>query len=200
MINILVAHDAEGRPFRDHYGLDETRQGELTLFCNASVRLLVTGEGAERVGQSLSALWRTLVQPQRDQWLNFGVAGSRELGVGTLVIAGRVHSAETAVDAVGEQDSVTTMRFNLPVVSCLSVAALSRHYPQHGIVDMEAATITGFLDINNALDQVTVLKLVSDCPGKPPSDRGALRALISSAASGVCEVSDMILVRQHIES
>ena len=199
MINILVAHHAEGKPFRDHYALEMTDLGDLRLFCNDVVRLLITGEGATPVGESLSTLWQTLDQPRYDQWLNYGVAGSAELDVGTLVIVDKVHAAERTINASGEQTVETALRLDVPAASCTSVNEMTRQYSEHGVMDMEAATIADFLDVNGALERLTVLKLVSDCPGTPLPARGALHALINSSADEVCRVSDMILSLQQSE-
>ncbi len=139
MINIVVAWMAEARPLIDRYRLKPlSRKSGFRIYRNGDIRLIVAGQG--KVAAAAATAWlQALLKPeQRACWLNVGIAGQRDLPIGTAIEGCRVSDLGS-----GRYWLLPDSETGLPALDIVTVDAPDPEYQQDAVMDMEAS---GFVE------------------------------------------------------
>jgi hypothetical protein len=181
-VTIVCALPSEAAPLVEAFRLRCVRERPFRLHAGSDgVRLVVSGMGGHAAATAVGFAAGIAPPAARDVWLNVGIAGHRELPLGTAVLAHKVALAATS------QAWYPTLLFDAPCPSA-SVTTFAHpvsDYPADTCCDMEAA---GFMAAATAVaggDLVHVVKVVSDnaAHGLEALDRAAIRRLIAGRTS-----------------
>jgi hypothetical protein len=135
MINLVMALQSEARPFVDHFRLQKQNHTRgFSVYDRDGLRLIVTGIGKRAVREACQYL-HALGGSSLQGWLNVGIAGHRDLAVGTGVRAARIIDHESGdvwhpspiVPIPGITKTVCTLEEPDP------------DYPLDNVYDMEAS-------------------------------------------------------------
>jgi hypothetical protein len=195
MLNLLVAHHAEAVPFIERYGLTRVADSNPVKYLkNGSVRLLITGQGKDRCRAALLGFIEQVPHSDQDRWLNFGVAGSSQFSLGSLVRGASLMGSEGAALALMDWPTQEGDQ-RLPDSVIRTAKQPERMYKQDGVFDMEAAELYALLGQHNCHERFWALKLVTDGPTQPvdKSTRRATIDLINIKASAITSQSDIFL-------
>ena len=183
MINFVVALASEARPLIERYKLSLLRQASgFRIYAADTVRLVVTGVG--KVNAAAGTAYLAGFAPDLDQaWLNIGVAGHRNLDVGTATYALKVTDQATsrnwyppqAVDIPGVGAHITT--YDTPMVS----------YPAELVCEMEASAYYSVATRFSSGEVVQCYKIISDNKSSSVSKvtAGAVTSLVSDHVEAI---------------
>ncbi|MFQ6615777.1 MAG: spore photoproduct lyase family protein [Fidelibacterota bacterium] len=160
-LNIVAALLPEAEPLIRRFNLTKSDdRSPLPIYTNPSetVRLVVSGVGAESAGEAVSILASRTGSPDRTVWLNVGIAGHRDFPVGTPVLARRI------------TDSITGRSWDLPgsvVLPCRSTSVTTVNepletFPNGDVFEMEASGFYAAACQVATPDRIQVLKIISD--------------------------------------
>lgn len=160
-LNIVTALPAEAEPLIARFLLKKYSNGpSVPLFSNPSgtIRLAVSGVGKKRAQEAVSALADCTPSPDRSIWINAGIAGHRDLPVGTPVLAGRIKD-----EATGQSWDLDPP-FDPPcrIASVTTVERPVETFHNGDVYDMEAS---GFYSAASRIaprERVHVIKIISD--------------------------------------
>lgn len=188
MIHILVALRSEARPLVRHLGLEALPGGIAgrPAFTGRELLLVVTGLGKAGADRMVEELSRRSEFDSTVGWLNVGIAGHRDLPLGTCVLANEIR--ESASEHLWEVR--IPFRSSLPQVPVWTVDRPETEFSGNAAYDMEAS---GFYSAACRITQpglVQVLKVVSDNHGDDPTHLTSTRVeeLISAACPRVSEL------------
>ncbi len=194
MINLVVALQSEARPFIDYFRLqrhDHTR-GQ-SVYLRDHLRLVVTGIGkhaARRACEYLHALGGSSLHG----WLNVGIAGHRDLAVGTGVRATRIID-----DANGDVWHPSPL-VPIPGIAktICTLDAPESDYPLDQVYDMEASAYFGVAAGFGAGALVQCYKIIADnrISGigaiNPPMVTALLEKHVAAVANATALLTDQI--------
>ena len=159
MILVVTALTAEARPLVAHFQLERVPELEpLSIFRGPDLALAVSGVGKEAAAMAVDQLARVVPSGRPAAWLNLGVAGHRQLEVGTAVMA----------QAVTDGNSGQVFRLSPPpevhleVGEVRTVTHVETQYDSDSLYDMEAAAFCQRAVTYTPAELVQVLKIVSD--------------------------------------
>ena len=157
MIHLVTAFSAETNPLIRHFQLKQTQLKPFRIFENQSIRLIVSGIGKDNSKKAVSFLHELfcphpnpLPQGEGEVWINIGIAGHRDLPVGTGILAHKVEDEETQKSWYPQ----VLFEPSFPTGSFLTVEQPESHYLEGHVYDMEAS---GFYE---AALQYSILELV----------------------------------------
>ncbi len=158
MINLVMALQSEARPFVDHFLLQtQNHTCGFPVYCRDGLRLIVTGIGkcaARAACEYLHATGGCAVQG----WLNVGIAGHRDLAVGTGVRANRI--IDLASGNVWHPSPIVP----IPGIS-KTICTLEEpdpDYPLDAVYDMEASAYYAAAARCGASALIQCYKIISD--------------------------------------
>lgn len=195
MLNLLVAHHAEAMPFIERYRLTRVADSNpMKYLQNESVRLLIVGQGNDKCRASLLQFIKQVPHSDQDRWLNFGIAGSSQFSLGSLVRGASLMGAGSRALALVDWPTQEGDQ-KLPDSVIRTVKQSERFYKQAGVYDMEAAELHALLREHNCHERFWVLKLVSDGPTQPADQfkQRAIIDLITKKALVIASQSDILL-------
>ncbi len=194
MINLVVALQSEARPFVDHFRLrKQNHTRRYAVYCGDGLRLMVTGIGKCAVREACQYL-NTLGGHLMQGWLNVGIAGHRDLAVGTGVRATRIidhasgdvwHPSPT-VPIPGIAKTICTLEQPDP------------DYPMDTVYDMEASAYYAAAAQFGAGVLIQCYKIISDnrIAGldaiDPPMVTELLEQHVEPVASALTALADRI--------
>jgi len=190
VLNIITAFEAEAVPFIEGFSLrHESISSQHSIFTGAEIRLGVSGMGYKNsYGMTNYFLSKSGSAPTN--WLNFGIAGSAGSEIGDLVLAQTVtHQTSNRTWNLDDHNQIALARINV-----CSVVAPQKIFPDNDVYDMEAAGMVSALAEHKMLNNVFVVKLISDGPDNPVNNlsKKNIRHLIQSAKSDILEVVQQI--------
>lgn len=195
MLNLLVAHHAEAVPFIERYRLSK-RSGDNhpDYFENASIRLLITGQGEDRSRVSTTRFCQSAPVSRGEGWLNFGLAGSSTFSVGTLTRGYAVTRSGDNNLALAKWPTMPSDQ-SLPEVLIRSTHDPEQRYLDSGVYDMEAFALYDVLSGHHHQSKFWICKLVSDGPDRPLTNlnKRDLGRLIQKKAQSITVQSDILL-------
>lgn len=195
MLNLLVAHHAEAVPFIERYELIQVADLKPVKYLkNESVRLLIVGQGKDKCRASLLHFINQIPYSERDRWLNFGIAGSSQVSLGSLIRGASLMGSESEALALTDWPTREGDQ-KLPDSLIRTVKQPERIYKQAGVYDMEAAELYALLREHNCQERFWVFKLVTDGPTQP-LDKLTQREiidLIRKKALAITNQSDILL-------
>ena len=159
MIYVAVALDAEARPLIAHFQLEKSDALDpLSVYRRSDLALIVAGVGKDSMASSVAALAKAIPSDESSAWLNMGVAGHRDYGIGTVVLAGQVTDEET-----GTLYQLSPLAdLHLQTCEVRTVAHVETRYETEAVYDMEAAAFCQQTADLTSPELIQVLKIVSD--------------------------------------
>jgi adenosylhomocysteine nucleosidase len=167
MINIVTALACEANPIIQHYRLKISAQaGGFPVYRNESIALIISGMGRYAAASAVGYL-QALLTPMEDRmpgnavphtWLNVGIAGHKNMDIGTALLAHRVS------DEGAEQSYYPCFTFDLPCTSAevISVAQAETRYTTDAAYDMEAVGFCAAASRFSSFELIHCLKIISD--------------------------------------
>lgn len=164
MLNLVVALPAEAAPMIDRWALRPAASSSpYRLYEADDRRLIVTGAGRNASTLAASFLAGHCGVRGVEGWLNVGIAGSAGHPVGTAILAHKVVD-----DTTGEiYYPAITFRPPCPTAVVQTLNRVERRYAGSDAYEMEASGFCLAASRFACLEQVQVLKLISDGPESP---------------------------------
>lgn len=159
MVNIICALSHEARPLIAHFRLKQNGlPGLYASYHNAGISLTVTGPGRMAAAAGTSFAGGHYHKQEDGVWLNLGIAGHRDLPVGTPVLADRI------TDAIDNRTWRPCFRFpsRLAALPLTTVDQPMTDYRENVMYDMEAAGFYRSASQFAATDRIHCLKIISD--------------------------------------
>ncbi len=188
--HIIVALPCEARPFIDYYRLHGVLDFPgFRCYVGDDVRLLVTGVGKVAAAAAVGACQGYFRNAPHQVWLNVGVAGHRELSLGSTVLAGKI------TDQATQRSWYPPLLCNvdLPVQEVCTVDVPETAYRDAMVYEMEAsgfyATATHFA----TAELVQCIKVISDNSEQGVS--GVHAAQVQALLAAQVPVIDALLAR-----
>jgi len=130
-----------------------------------SLAILLSGVGAKAVPSAVQ--WAKTTLPKLEAWLNVGVAGHKNLALGSMRV---IHSVKASAieNQSSKHSSHPHIHFRsvngekLSFASVQSVNEPSSDYPDDSLIDMEAAVFIGAVRKFASLEAIQLIKVVSD--------------------------------------
>ena len=195
MLIWMCALHCEAKPLIDHYQLQKSnRHRGFDLYQRPDISCIVSGVGALRMAAATAWTAAIVGKDETRCWINLGIAGHRELEVGSLVLANHISMAEQSRNYSLTVDKPTILR-SYPLESYLQQQS---GYPQHAMVDMEGYafihTASGFTDIQWCQS----LKVISDNDLSPAHrDKQRISELIAGNMKQISKfATDLCLATQ----
>ncbi len=163
-IHLVVALPAEAKPLNRHFGLRrDNQEGPYPVFRNGHLNLLISGTGKAAAAKATQWLHGAGVSYPRTGWINLGIAGHIKRPIGMAVIASHI------VDNEDGREWATKLLSPLPCDTdkVITLERQTEHYPDEGVIDMEAAGFYPEACHHTSPDRVFCLKIISDNLNNP---------------------------------
>lgn len=159
-INLVTALIAEAKPLIDSFELKRLQPiGPLPLYHSSDIHLVVAGLGADSISNGVAYLAEMTPPGSKPVWLNFGICGHGTLDVGELIVI------DTAVDQCGASRKLNShSKTSLQHGPLTCVSQPQTVYQAQMAYDMESAGFLSSMISITTLDDVHILKIVSDNP------------------------------------
>jgi len=160
LITLVCALPSEARPLLEHYRLAQVNEKPFRVFANAalSLRLVVSGIGVEACATAVGFCAGLQTNRPSDIWVNIGVAGHRDLDIGSVALGARI-----------QRDGASKNWYpgflfdtHIPVSEVVSFNEPVQDYPAGTLCDMEAAGFMAAASRVGNTDLIQVCKIVSD--------------------------------------
>ncbi len=159
MINIVVALVVESKPLIEHFALEESSRARgFRVYEGDAARLVVTGVGKQACAAGSAYLGGYANSHPDEAWLNVGIAGHRDLGVGSGVHALRI--TDVASGRSWYPPQVLAMPGEGKTV--LSVDRPQLEYVDDAAYDMEASAFYATAVRFSISELVQCYKVISD--------------------------------------
>jgi hypothetical protein len=194
MINLVMALQSEARPFVNHFRLRKLNHTRgFSIYCRENLKLIVSGIGKRAVREACECL-RALDGSPVQGWLNVGIAGHRDLAVGTGVRATRI--IDHATGDVRHPSPIARMPGIAKTVCTLEEP--DPDYPLDTVYDMEASAYYAAAAQSGSGALVQCYKIISDnrMSGleavNPPMVTALLDQHVEPVATAVTVLADRI--------
>jgi len=194
-MNFVVALKAEATPLIECFKLaKESAPSPFPLFASDRHRLVLSGVGKELSAKATSYLSDRFPQPNQ-AWLNFGLAGHGNLGLGTAFLANRI------LDEGGENAFYPTQLLDHDLESSALQTCSSpiSDYPGPIGYDMESSAFCASASLVSIRELIQVVKVVSDNPDHPVGsfDRSSVGTLIESSLPTILPLIEQLEELAH---
>lgn len=159
MINIVIALACEAKSLIQHYNLQlQSSESGFRIYQNQDMHLIVCGVGKTSVAAACDHLHSLNKQYEAAAWLNVGIAGQRDLALGSPVVAHKI------TDAASQQYWFPTLLFKPPcdTLEIITVDEPIQQYSGHYVYDMEASAFYITANRYAPSELVHSLKIISD--------------------------------------
>jgi nucleoside phosphorylase len=198
VVNIMVALPDEARPLIECYALVRTSQGEpFRVYENPGrgLRLIVTGLGKMTAAAAAGYLFALGGNRRDEAWLNAGIAGHRDLPLGTPCLAHEV--VDRASETSWYLPSVLDVACPTDRIYCVDQPETV--YADGGLYDMESAGVVATCTRFAASELVQFVKIVSDNRDSPVAEPPRTRRAKCRAGKMVREfVDDQLTVIDEV--
>ena len=158
MINLLVALQVEAKPIARHFGLNgKPAVAGFRRYGNPEINLLVTGVGPVAMASGATLLGMEC-RDSPAAWVNIGIAGHRQLPVGTTLLASKITDQPSGLCWYPPQ----VVAAAIPRAELITVAQPPPEYPMEAAVEMEASGFYPTACRFATGELVQCLKVVSD--------------------------------------
>lgn len=172
-LRLVVALEAEARPFKVHFNLarDPEDRGEFKIYRQGEVALVVSGPGKVAAAAATAYLHLAAGAEVDAVWLNVGIAGHGEREVGESVVAHKVS------DRARGESWYPPWVFEPPCesVEVVTVDGVERAYGGDACYEMEASGFLSTAQRFASAELVHCLKIISDGPTTSPESLTAKR-------------------------
>ena len=158
---IITALKSEAKPIIDYYGLEFSGLSNFPLYKNDNFTLLITGVGRKNVSNVLNFFFQKH-KVIKNHIINIGISGGKkgDCSIGQLFLINKVSGEKSKLSFnLGSQHS-----FNLQnnEITTVLKPIVDNNFNGEGLVDMEAYEICKTVNNYEGLDQLFILKIVSD--------------------------------------
>jgi adenosylhomocysteine nucleosidase len=179
MLNLVAALPAEAAPLVDRWRLRPvTSSFPYPLYEADHVRLIVSGAGRNAAILATAFLAGHCGARREEGWINVGIAGSAGHPVGTAILAHKV------VTDTPDETYYPAISFRPPCATAVvhTVDRVEREYADSDAYEMEASGFCLAASRFASLEQVQVLKIISDGPESDPEQisKSVVRDLIAT--------------------
>lgn len=192
MIHIICALKCEATPLLQHFGLQHCGgENQFRSYANdqAGISLTVTGVGKINAAAATMHAIHYFKARAQDVWLNIGIAGHRDLPLGSIRLANRI------MDAATGEVWYPQILLRTPLSSCTltTVDAPATNYGD-AMVDMEAAGFYAIACRIGTVEMIHCLKLISDNEQSPPAGLRAkeISVLIADKISDIEDIAGQL--------
>lgn len=177
MLVWMCALHCEAKPLIDFYRLKKSANtGKFDLYKNGKTYCIVSGIGAFKMAAATA--WAADQRRQQDSpsWINLGIAGHKNLAIGSTVLARKISSQETAASYY----PITDICHDFHSHEVISFPATQADYPESAVCDMEAYAFIQTAAQYSPLSNCHSIKVISDNSDSPAHrDKARLSALIA---------------------
>ena len=159
-INFVVAHKLEAKPLIRHFNLKAYTEKPYVIFKNKNgIRLIISGMGASNASNAVRYI--SELRGNRfgysEGWINVGIAGHRDLELGTCFLVNKISSKKTkevyypslSIEAKNTEGLITVDR-------------PEKLYADDEAYDMEAAGFFKAASMCSELELINTIKVISD--------------------------------------
>ena len=159
-INFVVAHKLEAKPLIRHFNLKAYTEKPYVIFENKNgIRLIISGMGASNASNAVRYI--SELRGNRfgysEGWINVGIAGHRDLELGTCFLVNKISSKKTkevyypslSIEAKNTEGLITVDR-------------PEKLYADDEAYDMEAAGFFKAASMCSELELINTIKVISD--------------------------------------
>ena len=194
-ITVICALPSEAAPLVEHWQLRLTRAQPFQLWQHAQRQVLVSGVGSHACAAAVGYAAAVAPTVPIEVWCNAGIAGHRQLALGSAIVAERVtqHGRDDSwypcMTAAPPCRTAALVTYDQPVID----------YPADGCVDMEAAGFMAAVARVSNSDLVGVFKVISDNAKHALAgiERARVQALIGAHLALFDTVIDGLLAHAH---
>lgn len=192
-LNLIMALKTEASPLINHLELKRLQPiGPLPLYQAPGVHMVVSGPGAASIQQGVAYLHEMTPLGSNAIWINIGICGHGSLDVGELMVADRVIEQNG-----GNWHLKRSFEKHLYHGPLYCVSQPQAEYEPQMAYDMESAGFIAALVAITSLDDLHIIKIVSDNPGSglETINGKRVRELVTNQLD---QLSDLLLwVSQH---
>lgn len=178
MLIWMCALHCEAKPLIDFYRLKKTPDSvKFDLYQNENTSCIVSGIGALKM--TAATIWAAQHNSLQgnSSWINLGVAGHKNLAIGSTVLARKIssHAASSSFYPI------TDVKHDFHSNELISFASQQSHYPESAACDMEAYAFMQTARLYSPLTGCHCIKVISDNSESPAHrDKARLSALIAA--------------------
>ncbi|WP_177420671.1 hypothetical protein [endosymbiont of Lamellibrachia barhami] len=156
--NIVIALPPEAKPLIRTFKLERLQPvTRPPVYTGRDLALVVSGAGEKAVHQSVNLL-HNLNRHPNPYWYNLGIAGHADLPLGALLTINQVTDQKTKKTWVLPIQPVAT----IPGCNLMTVETAVDDYPGSAAYDMEAAGFCSAVIQFTGLEQIRIIKIISD--------------------------------------
>ncbi len=186
MLIWMCALACEAKPLIDYYRLQKNSDQSLPhrLYQREDIYCIVSGIGLQNMQQAMQFAQDEIKPSAQAHWINLGIAGHRDLALGTLLQITECTSANQPLPI-----KLTKRNFSgIDSAPIISVSNQTIDYPQQHLVDMEAWTFAQHCQTHNISDRCHCLKVISDNANHTPNrDKARISRLIDKNISDISD-------------
>jgi len=156
MIYIVCALHCEAKPLIDNYKLSLEQDAVFPIFSNEQIKIIVAGIGKTSTAAAMAYLYARNQELPYCAWLNVGIAGHKNLPLGSLVNVNKISDSSMNWYPVRPENSKQLG------AELKTVDAPVEHYQDEALVDMEASAFMATALRFSPVELLQVLKVISD--------------------------------------
>ncbi len=158
---ILTALKSEAKPIIDYYDLVFDNSHSIPIYKNDIYTLLITGVGKVNVHKALTLYYKNK-DLAKSQFINIGIAGAHknDCDLGQLFLINKVFDDFSKIPINLQYENYFGLLKNK--VNTVSKPITNGEFKRKGLVDMEAYEICEVIKKVDDIDNLFILKIVSD--------------------------------------
>jgi len=170
MLIWMCALRCEAKPIIDFFRLKKSAdKTDFNLYSNHDMTCIVSGMGSDNMSKATEWAYSLYKNEKKVNWINIGIAGHKNLPVGTTVLINEVsqnHSDKSIENQI-------TIKHPFNTKPLISISQQNTDYDKTALFDMEAFAFLQTTRKLCPLDPSQVIKVVSDNRQTPPSQNKA---------------------------
>ena len=156
-VNVVVALKPEAEPLISHFDLKLVSGSPFKHYQGDNINLIISGLGSDLAAAACGYLFG-LMKHTPAGWLNVGIGGHADLGLGTLIMASAVVDLRANIEIPLRLHGLPEMQ----VAKVTSHFQTNPRYPEDTVCDMEAAGFVASCRVLTGPRGIAVLKVISD--------------------------------------
>ena len=159
---IISALRAEAEPLVDYYKLEQDLSYDYPVYKGDDIRIICTGVGRKNIRRVLINFYSKLSKNPNYQFINIGIAGAKKgvFKVGQALIIDSVSDDKS--DSIYHLNNVFESQILTQNITTVSEPVTNGGNKYCTLVDMEAHEICTVVDSNDDLENLFIIKIISD--------------------------------------
>jgi len=158
MLYIVCALHCEAKPLIDYYKLSADTDSAFTVFSNQNIKLIIAGIGKVSTAAAMAYLYARDEERKCVGWLNVGIAGHKNLSIGSLLNINKITDAVSALNWYPAR----LPNIDCKTLSCITVDMPVDAYENQSVYEMEASAFMATALRFSPNELIQVLKIISD--------------------------------------